>query len=82
MYLMLNSPFSTPAVSKDGRFMTPSIYVGQLPTPLTDPQDTYLDPSGFSKVKIFILSTQYLIGDFIGILIFHPQNKWKGVLNT
>ena len=79
---MLNSTFSTPAVSKDGRFMTPSIYVGQLPTPLTDPQDTYLDPSGFSKVKIFILSTQYLIGDFIRILIFHPQNKWKGVLNT
>ena len=75
MYLMLNSTFSTPAVSKDGRFMTPSIYVGQLPTPLTDPQDTYLDPSGFSKVKIFILSTQYLIDDFIGILIFHPQNK-------
>ena len=66
---MLNSTFSTPAVSKDGRFMTPSIYVGQLPTPLTDPQDTYLDPSGFSKVKIFILSTQYLIGDFISVLI-------------
>jgi hypothetical protein len=23
--------------------------------------------------------TQYLIGDFICVLMFHPQNKWKGV---
>lgn len=29
--------------------MSPSIYVGQMPT-LTDPQDTYLDPTTWSKV--------------------------------
>jgi hypothetical protein len=26
--------------------------------------------------------TQYLIGAFISVLMFHPQNKGKGVLNT
>ena len=26
--------------------------------------------------------TQYLIGDFISVLMFHPLNKWKSVLNT
>lgn len=54
----------TPYYSKDGRFMTPSIYVGQMPA-LTDPQDTYLDPTTWSKGQTIITSNMaYNIGRY------------------
>ncbi|XP_071158148.1 beta-galactosidase-like isoform X2 [Mytilus edulis] len=54
----------TPYYSKDGRFMSPSIYVGQMPT-LTDPQDTYVDPTTWSKGQTIIRSNiAYNIGRY------------------